>query len=195
MSKNQIHKRVCPEAIARVLRNWNDGTITTAAAMQSLEVSRPQLYRLRTKWLSRGKKNSIRLGVSGGDHSHEWPKECVEHLERMLESSGDHGPDYALYADELDRLYGFRRDRSNVRKYCESHLDKLLRRLFPIERVSEPKARRWQRSRFGELVQHDSTPLHLWGPKDARQTIIMSKALCRARADDRAHRRSSTGLP
>ena len=175
MSKNQIHKRVCPEAIARVLRNWNDGTITTAAAMQSLEVSRPQLYRLRTKWLSRGKKNSIRLGVSGGDHSHEWPKECVEHLERMLESSGDHGPDYALYADELDRLYGFRRDRSNVRKYCESHLDKLLRRLFPIERVSEPKARRWQRSRFGELVQHDSTPLHLWGPKDARQTIIMSK--------------------
>lgn len=175
MSKSQIHKRVCPEAIARVLRNWNDGTITTAAAMQSLEVSRPQLYRLRTKWLSRGKKNSIRLGVSGGDHSREWPKECVEHLEKMLESSGDHGPDYALYADELDRLYGFRRDRSNVRKYCESHFDKLLRRLFPIERVSEPKARRWQRSRFGELVQHDSTPLHLWGPKDARQTIIISK--------------------
>lgn len=175
MNKQQIHKRVCPEAIARVLRDWNDGKVTTKMAMGALEISRAQLYRLRTTWLSRGKKKSIRLRVSGGDHSESWPSECVEHLTKMLESSGEHGPDYALYADELDRLYGFRRDRSNVRKYCESHLGKLLRKLFPLERKQEPKERRWQRDRFGELVQHDSTPLHLWGPKDARQTIIISK--------------------
>lgn len=175
MNKQQIHKRVSPEVVARVLRDWNDRKIATKMAMDALELSRPQLYRLRTKWLSRGKKKSIKLGVSGGDHSDAWPGECVEHLTRMLESSGDHGPDYALYADELDRLYGFRRDRSNVRKYCEAHFDKLLHKLFPIERKVEPKERRWQKGRFGELVQHDSTPLHLWGPNDARQTIIISK--------------------
>lgn len=175
MNKQQIHKRICPEAIARVLGEWNDGKITTAMAMDALELSRPQLYRLRTKWLSRGKRKSIRLGLSGGDHSEAWPRECVEHLTKMLESSGEHGPDYALYADELDRLYGFRRDRSNVRKYCERHFDKLLHKLFPIGRRQEPKDRRWQKGRFGELVQHDSTPLHLWGPRDARQTIIISK--------------------
>lgn len=175
MNKQQIHKRVSPEVVARVLRDWNDRKIATKTAMDALELSRPQLYRLRTKWLSRGKKKSIKLGVSGGDHSDAWPGECVEHLTKMLESSGDHGPDYALYADELDRLYGFRRDRSNVRKYCEAHFDKLLHKLFPIERKVEPKERRWQKGSFGELVQHDSTPLHLWGPKDARQTIIISK--------------------
>lgn len=175
MNKQQIHKRVSPEVVARVLRDWNDRKIATKTAMDALELSRPQLYRLRTKWLSRGKKKSIKLGVSGGDHSDAWPGECVEHLTKMLESSGDHGPDYALYADELDRLYGFRRDRSNVRKYCEAHFDKLLHKLFPIERKVEPKERRWQKGRFGELVQHDSTPLHLWGPNDARQTIIISK--------------------
>ena len=175
MNKQQIHKRVCPEAVARVLREWNDGQITTKMAMSALEISRAQLYRLRTSWLSRGKRKSIKFGVSGGDHSEAWPVECVEHLTKMLESSVGHGPDYALYADELDRLYGFRRDRSNVRKYCEAHLGRLLRKLFPLERRQEPRERRWQKGMFGELVQHDSTPLHLWGAKDARQTIIISK--------------------
>ena len=141
--------------------------------MEKLEISRPQLYRLRTAWLSQGKKKVV-LGVSGGDHMSDWPKDCVDHLTRMLESSGDHGPDYALYADELDRLYGFKRDRSNVRKYCESHMGKLLRKLFPIERKQVARERRWQKGRFGELVQHDSTPLHLWGPADARQSVIMT---------------------
>lgn len=132
--KQQIQKRVCPDAISRILRQWSEKEITTAAAMSMLEISRPQLYRLRTVWLSSGKRKSIALGVSGGDHAADWPRDCVEHLTRMLESSSGHGPDYALYADELDRLYGFRRDRANVRKYCEAHMDKLLRKLFPIER-------------------------------------------------------------
>ncbi|MCR5413741.1 MAG: hypothetical protein K6F50_03305 [Kiritimatiellae bacterium] len=70
----------------------------------------------------------------------------------MLESSGEHGPDYALYADGLDRLYGFRRDRSNVRKCCETHMGKLLRKLFPLERKQETNERRWQKGLFGELV-------------------------------------------
>lgn len=174
MSKQQVQKRVCPEALARVLGQWNEGEITTGEAMEALAVSRPQLYRLRTRWLSSGKGDALELGVSGGDHSVAWPKECVEHLERMLEASGSHGPDYALYADELGRLYGFRRDRGNVRKYCEAHMGGLLRRLFPVERRPKERGRRWQKSEFGELVQHDSTPLRLWGPPEARQSVIMT---------------------
>ena len=69
MNKQQIHKRVSPEAIARVLRDWNDGRITTQMAMAALEISRAQLYRLRTSWLSRGKRKAVGLGVCGGDHS------------------------------------------------------------------------------------------------------------------------------
>ncbi len=110
MNKHQIQKRVSPEVIVRVLREWNDDGITTKMAMEA------------------------------------WPEECVSHLERMLESSGEHGPDYALHADELDRLYGFRRDRSNVRKYCETHMGKLLRKLFPLERKQETNERIWTES-------------------------------------------------
>ena len=143
--------------------------------MRLLELSRPQLYRLRTKWLAEGKRDSLAPGISGGDHSNEWPKECLEHLEKMILSSGDHGPNYELYADELERLYGFKRDRSNVRKYCEAHMDKLLRRVFPIERKPKERMRRWSKENFGELIQHDSTPLNLWGPTSSKQSIIIAK--------------------
>lgn len=170
-----MQKRVCPEAVARVLGQWNGKAKTTDEAMRELDVSRAQLYRLRTAWLSSGKGGSVALGVSGGDHAADWPKECVDHLTTMLEASGGHGPDYALYADELERLFGFRRDRGNVRRYCEAHLGNLLRSLFPVVRAQKPpQERRWQKSRFGELVQHDSTPLRLWGPPEARQSVIMT---------------------
>ena len=69
MNKQQIQKRVSPEVIARVLREWTEGRITTKTAQEALEISRPQLYRLKTSWLARGKAKSIKLGVSGGDHA------------------------------------------------------------------------------------------------------------------------------
>lgn len=175
MRKQQIFKRVSPDVIARIMREWNESSITTSDAMEALQVSRPQLYRLKTQWLREGKKTSFSPGVSGGNHVEAWPPECVEHLEKMILSSGSHGPNYELYADELARKFCFRRDRSNVRKYCESHFEKLLRHEFPIERKAESRMRRWAKDNFGELVQHDSTPLHLWGPAEARQSIIISK--------------------
>ena len=175
MSRQQLFNRIAPDVIARVLREWNDGSISAQAATAALDVSRPQLYRLKTKWLAQGKTDVLLIGVSGGDHGADWPSECVEHLERMLLASGGHGPNYELYADELERKFGFRRDRSNVRKYCESHFAKLLHRVFPIERRPEEHMRRWARENFGELVQHDSTPLHLWGEAGSRQSIIISK--------------------
>ena len=157
MSKQQIQKRVCPEAISRTLRQWNDRKITTAAAMQMLDVSRLQLYRLRTAWFSSGKKRAVAPGVSGGDHAADWPKDCVDPLATMLEASGDHGPDYVLYADELERLFGFRRDRANVRKYCEVHMEKLLRKLFSVDRwapVAEVELRR-----AGAARLHPASPV------------------------------------
>ena len=107
MNKQQLHKRICPEAIARVLREWNDDKITTKMAMDELELSRPQLYRLRTKWLSRGKKKSIRIGVSGGDHSDAWPTECIEHLTKMLEHQ----------YPESDRDVKNKKDRNNKKAF------------------------------------------------------------------------------
>lgn len=175
MSKQQIFKRVSPDVIARIMREWNDSSITTQVAMEALQISRPQLYRLRTEWLRQGKGSSFSPGVSGGDRSGVWPSECAEHLEKMILSSGPHGPNYELYADELARKFGFVRDRSNVRKYCESHFEALLRREFAVERNPAKHMRRWAKDNFGELVQHDSTPLHLWGPSHARQSIIISK--------------------
>lgn len=174
MSKQQLFKRVKPEVIARTIREWNDSKITVENAASVLQVSRPQLYRLRTKWLSSG-KGLMAPNCSGGDHSEHWPAECVEHLEKMILSSGEHGPNYALYADELARKFDFRRDRSNVRKYCEVHLKDLLSREFAIVKKRKQRMRRWAKDCFGELVQHDSTPLHLWGTKDARQAIIITK--------------------
>lgn len=174
MSKQQLFKRVPPEQVARTLCDFNSGKLTKVQAMDILNVSKTQLYRLRTEWLNQGKRKTVRLGVSGGDHSAEWPPECVDHLERMILSSGDHGPNYELYADELNRKFGFSRDRTNVRKYCESRMGALLRKVFPVERKPKERMRRWAKSNFGELVQHDSTPLHLWGSSDARQTIIIS---------------------
>ena len=125
--------------------------------MQMLDVSRLQLYRLRTAWFSSGKKRAVAPGVSGGDHAADWPKDCVDPLATMLEASGDHGPDYVLYADELERLFGFRRDRANVRKYCEVHMEKLLRKLFSVDRwapVAEVELRR-----AGAARLHPASPV------------------------------------
>jgi hypothetical protein len=51
----------------------------------------------------------------------------------------------------------------------------LMKSVFPLERPSRPQAfRRWEREGYGELYQHDSTPRHIWGPRDASQKIIIA---------------------
>ena len=171
--KQQIYNRLAPEVVSRVVRDFNDGKISRRKACRLLEVSKAQLYRLRTKWLA-GKKQEIELGVSGGNHVAKWPDEVVAALLGLMKSSGVHGPNFELYADELGREFGFVRSRSAVRRFCEKNFGKLMRKLFPIMNKKVPRERRWQRGSFGELIQIDSTPLHLWGPKDARQTIILA---------------------
>ena len=142
--------------------------------MNLLQLGKSQVYRLRTQWLN-SRKSAVFLGVSGGDHAENWPPECIAHLRTLIEASRDDGPNFGLYADELARKFGFRRDRSNVRKYCMRNLMPLMRSVFSLERPSRPQSfRRWEREGYGELYQHDSTPRHIWGPRDANQNIIIA---------------------
>lgn len=174
MKKNQLYIRFGPEATERVIRKFNDREMSAAEAQETLGVGRAQLYHLRTQWLSAGKSASF-LGTSGGDHAAAWPSECREHLEKLILSSREDGPNYELYADELARKFGFVRDRSSVRRYCWKNLMPLLRSVFPIERKeSGDRFRRWEAEYYGELVQHDSTPRHIWGGEGDKQTIIIS---------------------
>ena len=173
MKKNQLYIRLGPDATERIVRRFNDREMTAADAQNALGVGRAQLYHLRTQWLAAGKSASF-LGSSGGDHAASWPSECLDHLKRLIQSSGDDGPNYELYADELSRKFGFARDRSSVRRYCEKNLMPLLRSVFPIERKTVSRLRRWEAGSYGEVFQHDSTPRHIWGPQGATQSIIIT---------------------
>jgi len=174
MKKQQLYTRLGPDVVERVIKRFNEHTLTMDEAIMTLGVGRAQVYNLRTQWLAAGKNASF-LGASGGDRAKAWPEDAVTQLKTLIEASKDDGPNYELYADELARKCGFVRDRSSVRKFCEKNLMPLLRSTFPIERKKpEDKYRRWESVSFGELYQHDSTPRHIWGPADAQQHIILS---------------------
>ncbi|MBP5787414.1 MAG: transposase family protein, partial [Kiritimatiellae bacterium] len=127
-----------------------------------------------TQWLASQKFREF-LGLSGGDHAKVWPPECVAHLKTLIESSRDDGPNFELYADELERKFGFKRDRNNIRRFCQANLAELMHDAFPGEpnRRQRP-TRRWACACFGELYQHDSTPRHIWGGAGERQSILLS---------------------
>lgn len=174
MKKRQLHTRLGSHAVSQIITRFNDREIDLGEAMNLLQLGKSQVYRLRTQWLN-SRKSAVFLGVSGGDHAEKWPPECIAHLRTLIEASRDDGPNFGLYADELARKFGFRRDRSNVRKYCMRNLMPLMRSVFSLERPSRPQSfRRWEREGYGELYQHDSTPRHIWGPRDTSQNIIIS---------------------
>jgi len=174
MKKQQLKTRLGAEATERVIRRFNDGDLSLAETQEMLGVRKSQVYKLRTKWLT-SRKSADFLGVSGGNHTHQWPPECVEHIKTMIEASKDDGPNFELYANELERKFGFKRDRSNMRKWCERKVMPLMRSVFPIEKKPEPsRLRRWERAAYGEFYQHDSTPRHIWGNKKENQHIILS---------------------
>lgn len=174
MKKQQLFNRLGPEVVERVIRRFNDADMTLREAMDAIGVCKAQLYNLRTQWLAAGKSASF-LGASGGDRTEAWPTVCVDHLKTLIEASRDDGPNFALYADELARKFGFRRDRSSVRRFCDRNLVSLMRSVFPLERKKQASARRrWECEYYGELYQHDSTPRHIWGAPGGMQSIILS---------------------
>ena len=174
MMKQQLYTRLGPEATERIIRRFNDHEITLQEAVDALGVGKTRVYDLRTQWLAVGKGSAF-LGISGGDHAKDWPGDAVEHLKTLIQASKDDGPNYELYADELLRKFGFSRDRSSVRKYCEKNLMPLMKSVFPMERKNPAdKYRRWESASYGELYQHDSTPRHIWGSENEMQSIILS---------------------
>ena len=174
MKKQQLYTRLGPDVVERIVRRFNDGDMTAGDATAALGICRAQLYNLRTQWLAVGKSASF-LGRSGGDHAGEWPKECVDYLTTLIQASRDDGPNFELYADELARRFGFVRDRSSVRRYCERNLMALMRSVFPVERKKAGDGcRRWECESYGELYQHDSTPRHVWGAPSEMQSIMLT---------------------
>ena len=175
MKKHQLFTRISPESAASVISRFNDGELSVTDVCDMLGVGRTQAYNLRTKWLASGRSAEF-LGTSGGNRMPDWPSECVGHLRVLIEASrGEDMPNYELYADELERKFGFVRDRSNVRRFCENNLAGLLGDIFPFAQKKRTRPqRRWSRGRYGELYQHDSTPFHIWGPPGTRQTVIIS---------------------
>ena len=172
--KTQLKNRLGPEATERIIRRFHNGDLSLSAAQQMLGVGKSQVYNLRAQWLA-AKKHQDFQGVSGGDHAKAWPPECVAHLRTLIESSRDDGPNFELYADELERKFGFKRDRTNVRRFCEANLAELMHDVFPNPpKRSHRPTRRWACACFGELYQHDSTPRHIWGESGDRQSILLS---------------------
>lgn len=174
MTKQQLHTRLRTEAVSQIISRFNNREISLNEAMDLLRLGKSQIYRLRTQWLGSG-KSALFLGVSGGDHAEAWPPECIEHLRTLIRASGDDGPNYELYADELARKFDFHRDRSNVRRFCMRNLMPLMSDTFSMSKQPKPQTfRRWEREGYGELYQHDSTPRHIWGDPGTTQSIIIS---------------------
>jgi hypothetical protein len=172
--KTQLKNRLGSEATERIIRRFHDGDLSLSSVQHMLGVGKSQIYNLRTQWLASQKSREF-LGLSGGDHAKVWPPECVAHLKTLIEASRDDGPNFELYADELERKFGFKRDRNNIRRFCHANLAELMHDAFPGEpqRRHRP-TRRWACACFGELYQHDSTPRHIWGGAGDRQSILLS---------------------
>ncbi len=128
-------------------------------------VSRAHLFRLRLAWLRQPAAFAPR--ASGGDHHAGWPLEVQRFLRAILPLQRP--PNYQLVADELAARFAFHRDRKSVAAYARRHFPKLVTALAP---VPKPR-RRWERSRVGELWQHDSS-IHQWWPGDAKQTLLLT---------------------
>lgn len=74
-----------------------------------------------------------------------------------------------MVADQLAQRLAFHRDRKSVAAHARLHFPRLV-----LARKPAPKPRRrWERSRIGELWQHDSS-IHPWWPADAKQTLLLT---------------------
>ena len=105
----------------------------------------------------RHQQDAWQPGVSGGDHAADWPAEGVALLRKRRSSSPP--SNYSFLASEVLRLYGFKLDRAQVRRWA---LENQLAHPKPNAKTPAP-VRRWQRSQIGELWQLDVSP-HRWFP-------------------------------
>jgi hypothetical protein len=97
-------------------------------------------------------------GVSGGSRHAPWPDGAAAFLRGAL--SGPQPYSYAFAASGMERLRGFRADRSQVRLWAVRNG---LEHPAPKQRESR-HWRRFQRTHAGDLWQLDATPFPWFGP-------------------------------
>jgi hypothetical protein len=163
--KQQLAHRVGPELVSQILQTFNDGQMDWQSATERLQISRAQLYRLRTQWLSARK--ALILKPSGGNHQEAWPEPVENFLQEFLPLCKP--LNYALISEQLARRFDFERSRAAVARHVQQHFP-----LWVAYHSPGPKPRRrWETAAIGELWQHDSSP-HQWWPADALQTLILT---------------------
>ena len=149
-----------------------------ATARERLQISRTQLYRLRTAWLQ--DRKAFQPKASGGNHRQLWPEPVEQFLQQILPLSQP--LNYAFIADQLSRRFDFQRSRSAVAQHIQQQYPSLI-----CQKAPGPKPRRrWETAAIGELFQHDSSP-HQWWPAAALQNLIFT-------ADDHSRKIIAAGF-
>jgi hypothetical protein len=110
---SQERNRLPAQVINDTLALFSDGSLTWQDAAVRLDVSRSQLYNLRTTWLANGKSSPPK--VSGGDHKGPWPPEVTDFIKQVLKI--DEEPNYSFIRDEIKRRFTLSRSVSNVRNH------------------------------------------------------------------------------
>jgi len=144
--------------IRHVLAAFRTGRFKVRAAAKKLGLSRSRFYELYSDYLKAcayHQQSSWTPGISGGDHAATWAPQVEALLRKRLSSKPP--ASYSFAASEVFRLYQFKIDRAQVRRWA---IENQLAHPRPSRRL--PTAvRRWQRSQIGELWQLDATP-HRW---------------------------------
>jgi hypothetical protein len=163
--KKQLANRLPNPFLQHILHQFNEGIIDGVDATYHLQVSRAHLYRLRTRFLK--ERSAFAAKLSGGAHWPDWTPEAIRFLKEFLPLQRP--PNFQLVADELAARLGFKRHRQSVAAFASTHFPNLICPSAPL-----PKARRrWERSRIGELWQHDSS-IHQWWPAEEKQTLLLT---------------------
>lgn len=151
--------------VRRILKDFNDGTISAGQAAASLDVKQSRIYEMRNGFL-RDKEGWQPKG-SGGPNRSGWPSPAVDFLSGFLSMASP--VNYQLAADELERLHKFKRARSTVEAFAKRHFPDLVAKPAKKPRVY----RRFRRARIGELWQHDSS-IHQWWPAPRKQILLLT---------------------
>jgi transposase InsO family protein len=165
--KRQIGCRLGVAHVQDVMRQVCDRTISIEQACESLGVGATRLYELRSGYLkarAEGRAEVWCPGVSGGNHAAPWDDQIVAFLMAAIHN----GYNYAFAASEVDRLYGVRLARSQVRHWA------IREGICPAPKPPRLPAhlRRWQRQAVGELWQLDATPDHWFGPEEPAYPLL-----------------------
>jgi hypothetical protein len=143
--KKQLAHRHPAGFVRRTLEDFNAGTLDALTAASHFGVSRSRLYELRGAFLR--KRVDYGPKTSGGDRSEDWPAKTRCLLEEFLPLQNP--PNYQVVADELERLWRFRRARSTVEAHVKTHYAHLV-----PSAAREPRVYRRFRREHGDRGLH-----------------------------------------